>query len=323
MAVADDTFPQQVQLSLVFPRNETYDISSGVLPVIFAITNTHYANPLRPFIGVHIYNDTDTDPKPPSYELGFLDLVDLEKPTGAPIGITYSGDNTTYLHWPALNVTGLEGTWLLRYSVDVTGVVPSRTYITPNESHILTSVGSIVFTTSRNGNGAAGVALSLDADGLARGTTNTSCAAVPFSQSVTVTDVVQNQNCEGRTPYIMGDPNPLPIAQCPVLANDTQIVVADYGRVPNFVNMTTAGLRCAPTVDMAAASAIASKMANAMICFGPNPNTSVQATSCPPRPLGSNVSNIASLLTAGSISVPGLAALMVVVVGIATGVLSL
>ncbi|KAL1908571.1 hypothetical protein Sste5344_005657 [Sporothrix stenoceras] len=137
--------------------------------------------------------------------------------------------------------------------------------------------------------------------------------------------VVQNQTCEGRTPSSLDDPSLPPIFHCPVLANDTQIVVADYGHnpLPASVNMTTTGSGCAPTIDAAVASVIVSKSANDMACWGPNANASVQATACPPPPYRANMTNMASLPMAAHISVPGLAAVMVVIVGIATGALLL
>lgn len=315
MAAADD-YPQQVNFSLVFPRNETYDISSGVLPVIFAVTNTHYAIQLWPLIGFSISNHTDHTLG--YYEAGMLELPDpkSENPADKSSSVTYSGD-TTYLHYTAMNVTELEGTWSLQYYIDFTGgvnITPAP--MTGTASHTLSSYGSIAFTTL-NGTGAS-------LNDLVGGTANTSCAAVPFSQSVTVTNVLQNQTCDGWDPnwvYTGGDK---PRPSCPVLANNTQTVVADYDHTPPRVNMTTTGSGCAPTMDVTAASAIVSKMANLMICFGPNSNASVRATSCPPKqPPGSDAPNSGSLPIAVSISVPGLAAIMAVVVGVATGVLLL
>lgn len=206
VAMAADTFPLEVQFSLEFPRhNETYDISSGVLPVIFSITNQHYANALSPIFDLIIFNETSVITKfnhmTGCYEYDFLELVVQEAAVAYdPYLITYGSDNSnnsiTYLHHPALNVSGLEGSWYLVYSIELDAGFRNDSssdsnYIIP---YLWDSFGSIVFTT-RKGTGA-----SLDGTGLARATANTSCADVPFSQTVRLLDMLPNRTCADLYP---------------------------------------------------------------------------------------------------------------------------
>jgi hypothetical protein len=73
--------------------DDTYDISSGVLPLIFAvtITNTHYAIHLWPLIGFSISNHGDHTLG--YYQPGMLELPDLESecPIDTSNSVTYSG----------------------------------------------------------------------------------------------------------------------------------------------------------------------------------------------------------------------------------------
>lgn len=87
--------------------------------------------------------------------------------------------------------------------------------------------------------------------------------------------------------------------------------------------MTTTGSGCAPAIDPTAASVIASKVANAMVCLGPNTNASVQAAACFLSHSNMPNKNSGSLPIAVSISVPDLAAVVGIVMGVATGVLLL
>lgn len=302
VAAADNVFPQQVNISLVFPRNETYDASSGTLPVIFAFTNPAYAVLLRPLVGLRIFSGENIS-KSGTLDRGVLELRNPVNNYDGPGDASYSGD-LVFLHHPTLNLIGREGVFSLRYSIDITTGVPpngtppdgSGSGITPRT---ISSYGSLVYTMKK------GVGASLS--DLVVGTANTSCANVPLSWSLAVTNML-NRSCDGSKDLQL----PIFPDTCAFLANDTQIVVADYDGSPPFVNITTTGSDCAPTMDTAAAAAVESTVA-ALACSAAVPSTT---------PCGTNSTDVPhSGIT--PISVPGVAAIMAVVMGVATGALLL
>ncbi|CAK7207994.1 hypothetical protein SEUCBS139899_010828 [Sporothrix eucalyptigena] len=152
------------------------------------------------------------------------------------------------------------------------------------------SYGSLGFTLKKgNGNSLAD---------LVAGTANTSCADVPFLWPLSVVNVL-NEGCKTHSPRSPG-------VTCAYLANNTLGVVADYDEDEPFVNMTTTGFGCAPTIDAAAAAVVESKIWNAT-CGHPGNIT------CPANFTGGPHSNLAP------VAVPGLAVAMAVVMGAAAG----
>ncbi|CAK7205292.1 hypothetical protein SEUCBS139899_008061 [Sporothrix eucalyptigena] len=297
---------QQVNISLVYPRNETYDASTGVLPVVFAITNANYALTLHPFITLRIYDYANRSSD--VLEVAYVELTGFwyDSLSG---GVTHSGD-LVYLHHDTAVVSGLEGLWSLEYTISITYGVPdasntSMTTTTANAANRSTPApgfsygslfeyGSVVFSTKKG----AGAAV----PDLVTGTANTSCAAIPFSQQITVTDVL-NEPCY--------DDISVP-KTCPVIANDTKPVEADHASTPQQVNITMTGYGCGPTVDASAALAISSSITS-QLCFAQKTN----GITCPPA--STVPANNAALL----VSVPGMAKIVAGVVGAATATLLL
>ncbi|CAK7206889.1 hypothetical protein SEUCBS139899_009696 [Sporothrix eucalyptigena] len=234
-------------------------------------------------------------------ELGilYLDNPLLDSYDASLNSVTYSGDNV-YVYFAALNMIGREGAFYLRYSIDLwTGMPETKPYLGEYYSGFepvsSLSYGSIGFTL-KNGSGAS-------LTDLVAGTANTSCADVPLSWPLTITKLV-NQTCSETVPIFTK-----PGETCVFLSNDTQGVVADYDGPYPFVNMTTTGYGCAPTMDKAAAAAVESTMA-VQACFAAG-NT----TTC--------ITNSTGVPNNGftTVSVPGVAAMMTIVMGIVTGAL--
>ncbi|CAK7214016.1 hypothetical protein SEUCBS140593_002044 [Sporothrix eucalyptigena] len=291
MAAADSIFPQNVNISLIFPRNETYDSTSGILPVIFSLTNKAYAVNLYPDIAVTIARSSGEGNDTALHRTLFMDNPFKQFDTSLGI-ITTSGD-TIYLYTAVPQMTGYEGTFYLGYSMSLLALLfrNDSDALIPSKDFAPMSDGSLGFTLKR------GTGTSL-ADFVA-GTANTSCADVPFAWPLTIIDV-ETRACNADQE--MEDPG----VTCAYLANNTLGVVADYDGDQPFVNMSTIGFGCAPTMDAAAAAAVASGIVNASC--GPPGNIT-----CPANATGGPYSNMAP------VSAPGLAAAMAIVLGAVAG----
>ncbi|ERS95460.1 hypothetical protein HMPREF1624_07976 [Sporothrix schenckii ATCC 58251] len=282
MAAADNNFPQYVNISIIFPRNETYDSTSGILTVIFSLTNKANAINLYPEMSVNISRSSGEENNTQVQTELFLDNPQQLSPNS--IGhITTSGDNV-YLYTALPAMLGYEGTFHVDYSISLAAMVASndtRGFVSAVDTPA--SYGSFGFTLKRG----AGASL---AD-LVTGTANTSCANVPFAWPVSVVGI-EDEGCKLHV-------NSVPGVTCAYLDSTTLGIVADYDEDKPFVNMTTTTFGCAPTMDAAAATTVVSGIWNASCIHSGN-------ISCP-------ASNLAT------ISAPSLAAAMAVVLGAMAG----
>ncbi|CAK7227469.1 hypothetical protein SBRCBS47491_006578 [Sporothrix bragantina] len=293
MAAADNNFPQYINISLIFPRNETYDSTSGILPVIFSLTNKANAINLYPDMSVNISRSSGEGNNTQMQTELFLDNPQQLSPNSIGL-VTTSGDNV-YLYTTLPAMLGYEGTFHVDYSVSLATMVASndtRGFVSAVDTPA--SYGSFGFTLKKG----AGASL---AD-LVAGTANTSCANVPFAWPVSVVGI-ENEGCKLHV-------NRVPGVTCAYLDSTTHGVVADYDEDKPFVNMTTTAFGCAPTMDAAAVVTVVSGIWNASCIHSGN-------ITCPANIPGAPHSNLATVYA------PGLAATMAVVLGAMAGAMLL
>ncbi|CAK7242694.1 MAG: hypothetical protein STHCBS139747_004191 [Sporothrix thermara] len=203
--------PQTVSFAMTYPRSEIYE-SAYSLPVVFAISNPHYAGLLAPKISFSIAKYIILDGTCPVYADSRNFTVDLQSYNlSAP-----STPDPFYLtaHFDCLDYQ--VGQWYLAWSVETSRAninitVPRSTNasFTVADSIPHTTVkdeGNFIFETI--GNGSSGVRNVID---LVAGTADSACDVVPYSRQIDIVAVAEG-SCSG---------NVLDLPSCAVVANDT------------------------------------------------------------------------------------------------------
>ena len=114
VAIAERNLPADVQIDLIFPRNETYAPTQH-FPIVIGIKNLDAVWPMDSSLTVTIQSISSwSDPDPPSWtwdSVGFLpDLVDADG--DAP--------DTSFFHFPAVNMTnGTTDNYFIRWHYSI------------------------------------------------------------------------------------------------------------------------------------------------------------------------------------------------------------
>ncbi|EPE09531.1 hypothetical protein F503_07307 [Ophiostoma piceae UAMH 11346] len=172
-AVAAVSFPATVDLTLVFPRNATYD-ASALLPIVFAFDNPEAVPLLQPDLWYTLW-DASND----SASVANNRLVQPSTPI--------STNDSFFLAIDSLDqLVGKAGSWRLQWNLDTVNCSSSTEGSTTASTYLANSpIRSIYFTTTTDGSGAQ--------PDIAAAATNTTCGTeahantIEFSISGTLT----------------------------------------------------------------------------------------------------------------------------------------